>query len=171
MQMAGSGTVDDPNIQYIGRGDTVDSPFVIRGYWPGSYFKVHFTGTSVAIKIQQAVNFYAKIDKADDVLFTNASGTVTLAQFLPAGNHALRVATQADSDIMRFQGLVLDPGEMTLPAITSPDILEFVGDSITGGNKSSRMALTSYAWLTGEALNAEHTDIAYTGVCLVDGVP
>jgi Cellulose binding domain/GDSL-like Lipase/Acylhydrolase family/Carbohydrate esterase 2 N-terminal len=171
LQAGGNGNVDDPNIHYVGRWDTVDSPFVIRGYWPGVYFKVHFTGTSVAIKIQSSVNFYAKVDNADDVLFTDASGTVMLAQFLPPGTHSLRIATQADSDVMRFQGLVLDPGEMTLPAITSPDVIEFVGDSISGGNKSSKIALTSYAWLTGENLNAEHTNIAYTGVCLVDAVP
>src|SRR5437762_11980274 len=90
LQTAGNGGVDDPNIQYIGRWDTVDSPFVIRGYWPGSYFKVHFTGTSVSIKIQSAVNFYAKIDNGNDVFFPNATGTVLLAQLLPPGTHSLR---------------------------------------------------------------------------------
>jgi hypothetical protein len=171
MQSGGTGAPDDPNIEYIGRWDTSGFPFVARSYWPGAYFKVHFTGTSVAIRVQQSVTFYARVDNANDVLYTNVSGTITLAQFLPPGTHSLRVATRTESAILRFQGLVLDPGQITLPAITSPDIIEFVGDSITVGNRSSKVALTSYAWLTGESLNTEHTDIAYTGVCLVDGVP
>jgi hypothetical protein len=171
LQSGGNGAPNDPNIAYIGRWDTTGLPSLIRGYWAGSYFKVQFTGTSVAVKIAQSVNFYFKIDSGPDTLRTSASGTVMLAQSLPSGTHSLRVATRAEFDVMRFQGLVLDPGAVTLPATTSSQIVEFVGDSITVGNRASKIALSSYAWLTGENLSAEHTDIAYTGVCLVDGVP
>jgi hypothetical protein len=171
MQSGGNGAPDDPNIAYIGRWDLSGFPSVARSYWPGAYFKVRFTGTSVGIRVQSSATFYARVDNGSDVLYNNASGTIMLAQSLPPGTHSLRVATRTESVILRFQGLVLDSGQVTLPAITSPDIIEFVGDSITVGNRSSKVALTSYAWLTGESLNAERTNIAYTGVCLVDSVP
>ena len=52
----------------------------------------------------------------------------------------------------------------------SPQLIEFIGDSITSGATDSKQALSDYAWLTGEQLHVEHTQIAQSGICLIDNV-
>lgn len=170
-QTSGSIAVNDPNIQYMGRWDTYSAPTVVRGHWPGVYFRVQFSGTTtIGLQITSAVTFYASIDGGGDVLYNNASGVVMLATGLSTGSHTLRVATRTENDVMRLEQILVDSGGFTqAPAPTRP-VIEFVGDSITAGRTSSEWALTSYAWLTGENLNAEHTNISFTGICLVDGV-
>jgi hypothetical protein len=42
-------------------------------------------------------------------------------------------------------------------------VIEFVGNSITVGQLSSKQALTAYGWLVGERLGAGHTQIAVGG--------
>jgi lysophospholipase L1-like esterase len=66
-----------------------------------------------------------------------------------------------------FQGVTLDAGARTFAPPVGSRIIEFVGDSITVGQLSSKQALTAYGWLVGERLHAEHTQIAQGGACLV----
>jgi lysophospholipase L1-like esterase len=62
--------------------------------------------------------------------------------------------------------VVLDSGAHTVAVSVPSRIVEFVGDSITAGYKSSKEALTAYGWLTAEKLGAAHTEIARPSVCL-----
>jgi len=73
-------------------------------------------------------------------------------------------------DSIQFQGLILDPGAITIAPAIAPQLIEFIGDSITSGYLDSRAELSDYAWLAGEQLHVEHTQIAYPGICLVDNV-
>ncbi len=66
-----------------------------------------------------------------------------------------------------FQGLVLDSGARTVAPTVPSGLVEFVGDSITAGALTDRLALDSYAWKTGERLGVRHTRIARAGYCLV----
>ena len=158
------------NIKYVGRWDT-SSRTVHTSYWPGAYFETKFTGTTVAIRLASSVNIYVKIDKGDDTFYPKANGTVNLTPTpLAPGTHLLRVATSTDTDdgSIALQGLVLDAGAKTITLTLSPKLIEFIGDSITAGATDSKGALSDYAWLIGEQLGVQHTQIAFSGICLVN---
>ena len=166
---------DDPNIRYVGRWDT-SAPDTYRGYWAGTSFTTAFTGGSVRLRLGEAASpagsdLYASVDGGPFHLYKNASGIVNLTpERLTSGEHTLTVATRNIRDVAVFKGLLLDEGAGTVPPPERRRLIEFVGDSITVGYKTPNVSIESYAWLTGERLNADHTQIAYTGICLVDGV-
>jgi lysophospholipase L1-like esterase len=160
------GSIQDPNIKYIGRWDTTSSTTMYKSYWLATYFKTSFTGKTVKIKLAIPVNIYVSIDSGADVLYVSAKGTFNLTpKPLAAGTHTLRVAVRSGN--IEFEGLVLDPGAKTVAPNVSSKLIEFVGDSITAGYTDTNTALSDYAWLTGEQLHVEHTQIAQSGICLV----
>lgn len=166
------GTPHDPNIKYIGRWDTSNSS-TYTSYWPGAYLKASFTGTTVKIKMIGFSAAYVSLDRGPDVRFTyfGPGGILNLTRTpLKAGTHTLRIAVANDSDSIHFKGLILDPGATTVPPPISARLIEFVGDSITVGATDSNFALSDYAWLTGERLGVEHTQIAQGGICLIDNI-
>ncbi|MDQ1306175.1 MAG: hypothetical protein QG671_2007, partial [Actinomycetota bacterium] len=166
----GDGTPADPNIILTGRWST-SVPSASTPGWAGVYLTTGFTGTTVKLRQRRAIDLYYSIDGAPFRQLTNVSGTVNLTPSpLAAGEHTLRVSyrTVAGSytgDAV-FQGLVLDAGARTLPVRVPPRVVEFVGDSITVGQTSSQVALTSYSWLVGDQLGVRHTRIAQGGACL-----
>ncbi|PYI57447.1 discoidin domain-containing protein [Paenibacillus flagellatus] len=168
---AGDGTPGDPNIRYYGRWDT-SAPTVYKSYYGGAYFKVNFTGTTVKIKLGGPVNLQVSIDNGPDTAYPSANGTVNLTPTpLSGGVHTLRVATTyAQYDVMSFQGLVLDAGATTVQPSVRPRLIEFVGDSITAAYQNTKGAVSGFAWLAAEAVNADHTQVAYPGVCLQNGI-
>ncbi|TDC42556.1 hypothetical protein E1166_07170 [Micromonospora sp. KC213] len=167
----GDGSTSDPNISFIGRWDR-SSTAAFASNWAGAYLRTGFTGTTVRLKQRNAVEFWASIDGGPFVNYRNVSGTVNLTPTpLRAGNHTLVVsyrqrAGSYNGDAV-FTGLVLDSGARTYPLPVAPKLVEFVGDSITAGTGSSQLAITDYAWLVGERLGVEHTQIAIGGACLV----
>jgi lysophospholipase L1-like esterase len=167
----GDGSPMDPNVRFFGRWDTASSTAYVSK-WAGAYVKLGFTGRTVRLKQRAAIDFFASIDGGPDVAYTNVSGTVNLTPApLAAGNHTLRVSYRPVAGSYHgdavYQGVVLDAGARTFAATTSPKIVEFIGDSITVGQLSSKQALTAYGWLVGERLGVEHTQIAQGGACLV----
>lgn len=166
---------DDPHIHYVGRWDA-SAPDTYRGYWAGTSFTTAFTGSSVRLRLGYASppagsDLYASVDGGPFHLYKNASGIVNLTpERLTPGEHTLTVVTRNIRDVAVFKGLLLDEGAQTIPPPQRQRSIEFVGDSITVGYKTPNVSIESYAWLTGEQLNADHTQIAYTGICLVDGV-
>lgn len=163
----GDGSLTDSNIQYIGRWDKSNSS-VYHSYWGGAYFRTSFTGTTVKIKLAASTNFYASIDGNTPVKHSSG-GTVNLTSTpLPEGTHTLKISAFFVNDQIQFQGLVLDDGAST---VVQPEknIIEFVGNSIVSGEKTAHRNIASYAWLTAESLNCDHTQISYSGITLVDG--
>jgi lysophospholipase L1-like esterase len=161
----GDGSVSDPNIAYVGRWDTSSGTAAVPN-WTGGYLQTAFTGTTVKVKARGAVNFYASIDGGADVFYAGVRGTVNLTpRPLSAGTHTLRISYRSGDTV--FQGLVLDSGARTVSPSMPSGLIEFVGDSITAGALTSRLALDSYAWKTGEQLRMRHTQIARAGYCLV----
>lgn len=166
----GDGSPADSNIRYFGRWDTRSPTAYVPG-WAGAYAVVGFTGTTVKLKQRNSVDLYASIDGGAWTSYRSVRGTVNLTpNGLPAGTHTLRLSYRQVSGSYRgdhvFQGVVLDSGARTvIPGVPSR-IVEFVGDSITAGEKASKMAVTAYGWLTGEKLGAGHTQIARASVCL-----
>ncbi|MFD8380946.1 GDSL-type esterase/lipase family protein [Streptomyces sp. NPDC059679] len=161
----GNGSVTDPNISYVGRWDVSSGTAAVPN-WTGGYLQTAFTGTTVKVKARDAVNFYASVDGAADVFYASVKGTVNLTpQALPQGNHTLRISYRSGDTV--FQGLVLDSGAGTISPQLPSKLIEFVGDSITAGALTDRLALDSYGWKTGEKLGMRHTQIARSGYCLV----
>ncbi len=161
----GDGSVSDPHIAYVGRWDTSSGTTAVAN-WTGAYVQTSFTGTTVKVKARDAVNFYASIDGKPDVFHAGVRGTVNLTpQPLSSGTHTLRISYRSGDTA--FQGLVLDPGARTVAPAASAGLIEFVGDSITAGALTDRLALDSYAWKTGEQLGMRHTQVARSGYCLV----
>ena len=167
----GDGSPADANITYVGRWNTSAVPFVSN--WAGAYLRTGFTGTTVQLRQRRATELWASIDGGEFVDHPNVSDTVNLTPTrLAAGNHRLvvsyrQVAGSFTGDSV-FGGLVLDPGARTFALPVSPKLIEFVGDSITAGTTSSKLAITDYAWITGQTLGVEHTQIAIGGACLVE---
>ena len=167
----GDGSPTDPNVKFAGRWDTSSTSRYVSK-WAGAYVKVGFTGRTVKLKQRNAIDFFASIDGGPDVAYKNVSGTVNLTPApLAAGNHTLRVSYRPVAGSYHgdavYQGVVLDAGARTFAPPISPKTIEFIGDSITVGQLSSRQALTAYGWLVGERLKVEHTQIAQGGACLV----
>ncbi|MFK4188032.1 GDSL-type esterase/lipase family protein [Streptomyces sparsogenes] len=161
----GNGSVTDPNISYVGRWDVGSGTAAVPN-WTGGYLQTAFTGTTVKVRARDAVNFYASVDGGADVFHAGVRGTVDLTpRPLPQGNHTLRISYRSGDTV--FQGLVLDPGAGTTTPQVQAKLIEFVGDSITAGALTDRLALDSYAWKTGEQLGMRHTQIARSGYCLV----
>jgi lysophospholipase L1-like esterase len=163
-------TPTDPNVRYFGRWNTSTSSAYVSE-WAGAYLVVGFTGRTVKLKQRRAIDFFVSIDGGPDVSYTNRSGTVDLTPTpLAAGNHTLRVSYRPIAGSYKgdavYQGIELDSGARTFAPAVPSKIIEFVGDSITVGQQSSKQALTAYGWLTGEKLKAGHTQIAVGGACL-----
>jgi lysophospholipase L1-like esterase len=167
----GDGTPADTNIVYVGRWDKTVAN-VYRSYWSGAYFRVNFTGTSVQLRLAAATHLHFSIDGRADVDLPSANGLVNLTPTpLAPGVHTLRVSAHSEFDVVQFQGLVLDASATTLAPEARVHHIEFIGDSITAGCCAlSEWALSDYAWRVGEILNAEHTQIAYSGICLQNGI-
>lgn len=160
------GSIQDPNIKYIGRWDQTSSTTMYKSYWSATYLKTSFTGRTVKIKLAVAVNIYVSIDGGADVLYIGAKGTFNLTPTpLATGTHTLRVAVRSGN--IEFEGLVLDSGAKTVAPTVSSLLIESTGDSITAGAFDTKAALSDYAWLVGEQLHVEHTQIAQSGICLV----
>ena len=165
----GDGSLTDSNITYVGRWDKSDSAgTTYRSYWGGSYLTTKFTGKTVQVKLASQTTIKVTIDGNASTQW-NVSGTINLTPTpLASGTHTLQIATSWENVEMPFQGLVLDAGASTLAPDSRP-LVEFIGDSITAGHSTTQGSVTDYAWLTGERLGAEHTQIAYSGITLTDG--
>lgn len=158
---------DDPGIRYFGRWDTRDASTYSTS-WGGTYFKVNFTGTTVKLNVGASVSLYVKIDGVES-RYTSVNGTVNLTPVpLSPGTHTLMVATPYTDQSLKFKGLIIDEGAyVTTPQIGSKTI-EFTGASIIAGYLLPKQAQSDYGWLAAEKLGYEHTQIAQSGMGLVD---
>jgi len=165
-----AGLPGDKHIKYFGRWD-FSNPQQCVSYWGGAYIKTKFSGTTIALKVGNTSNFYAKIDNGPWVSYLNKTGTFNLTPIkLKDTIHSIIVAQGKDYDyVFNFQGFILDPGAATLKPETSHTLIEYIGDSITTGYTDAQANVSDYAWIASENLNCEHIQIAYPGVNLVSG--
>ncbi|MGZ3145754.1 GDSL-type esterase/lipase family protein [Lentzea chajnantorensis] len=160
----------DPNARYTGRWNTSSAGAYVSE-WAGAHVVIGFTGRTVKLRQRGTIDFFASIDGGPDVSYVNRSGTVDLTPApLATGNHTLRVSYRPIAGSYKgdavYQGIEIDTGARTFAPAVPAKTIEFVGDSITVGQQSSKQALTAYGWLTGERLKAGHTQIAVGGACL-----
>jgi len=155
----------NPNIEYIGRWDKRDTNAYIS-HWGGAYFRLYFTGSSANIKLTAITSLKIYLDNQPGYL-QNDKKEIVLGG-LATGSHALTVAANFQSDEIGLYRVKLDDTARLLPLPPKKQLLEFVGNSVTSGS-GEHNSQASFAWLLGEKMGYDHTQIAFGGITLVDG--
>jgi lysophospholipase L1-like esterase len=167
----GDGGLADPNISFVGRWDRSAGTHY-TSHWGGAYLATRFTGRTVTVKLASPMTFKAVIDGAVGTYWSWPGGTtvkLNTSALTDDGPHTLQIVADYDTREIPFQSLVLDKGATTLPLAGPRPWVEFIGDSITAGQGAKDWALGGYAWRTGEALGAHHSQVARSGITLTDG--
>lgn len=180
-----AGQMVDQLVHSIGRLDRRD-PAGPRFSWPGTTLEAVFTGTGVDVRLRDSgTNFFSVVIDGENttVLSTRAAtDRYTLASNLPPGRHtvALTKRTEARVGVVQFLGFSPHDGAIVeAPWPARPRRIEFIGDSITCGygdlgtdpdqhfSPELEDETIAYGALTAQALGAEHTAIAFSGIGLV----
>ena len=157
------------NIRYVGRWDKSNATDY-HSYWGGAYFIIKFHGDEVNIKLAAPVNIYVKVDDGPMVLFKNVSGWVKITpDSLSNSIHHLQVIAKFQNDEIQLEELSLNENGKLLKPDKKNFLVEFIGDSITSGDRTSKGNTSAYPWLCREALDVKHTQISYCGIPLTDG--
>ncbi|WPU94741.1 GDSL-type esterase/lipase family protein [Mucilaginibacter sabulilitoris] len=164
------GSLGDPNLKFIGRWDFSDRNRY-TSYWGGAYVRVRFSGRMISMRIGHPTNFFARIDDGPWISYKNAKDTVTFRDIPSHGGwHTLTVAQGKDYDyLFDFRGFILPTHARTTKPVVSKIVVEYIGDSITSGYTDDQANVSDYGWVAAEILGAEHTQIAYPGINLIDG--
>ena len=142
---------NDPSIQYFGRWDFSD-PFHPKHSWPGVYITTEFTGTSIGIRMSDAVNYYNVY--IDGTLRSIFHGTLpgeidyVLADNLDHTRHTLLLSKRniVFDAVFSFSGLLLDEcAAIVHPPEKPARKIEFVGDSFNAA-ESNEATVQELAW-------------------------
>jgi hypothetical protein len=176
---------DDAQLQYTGRVD-FSNPAAPALSWPGSSIEGNFTGTSLAVKLDDQLgknffNVFIDGDLARPVILEAGTGSKTypVATGLAPGAHRflLTKRTEGEEGATTFLGLELaDGGKLLAPPPRKQRRIEFFGDSITSGmgNEAAdgqpdhllkeKNNFMSYASITARNLDAEAHIISQSGI-------
>ncbi|MCX6151235.1 MAG: T9SS type A sorting domain-containing protein [Ignavibacteriales bacterium] len=178
-------TADNPNFQFNGRINFAvpDKPVI---YWPGTYIKANFEGTSIAVLLndstgQSFYNVFIDEDYEHPYLIDCKAGinSYAISTTLTDTVHSLLIfrRTEASTGSTKFLGIEIGDGK-TLhepPARHERKIL-FYGDSITCGmgneapdsyaddNLKYENNFLAYGAVASRLLNAEYMCIAKSGI-------
>lgn len=178
-------TADNANYLYTGRVDFADkkSPSVS---WTGTSIKANFTGTSLAIKLDDQFgknyfNIFIDGETQHPYVLEAKQGeqAYVISTALKAGNHTLEIykRTEGEEGATAFKGVLLDKDAKLLAPPARPSRrMEIYGDSIsTGmGNEgadngmdhllSEKNNYWAYGAITARNLNAELHTISQSGI-------
>ncbi|WCR09513.1 lipase [Paracoccus stylophorae] len=150
--------------------------------WPGFHATARFSGTAVALAIDDSVNRYrVTLDETQIVLTRVGAGMLRIGGLAP-GRHQIRLEKLSESaQIARFDGFFLPAGADPLPPPDRAPLIEFVGDSDTVGygNTAPGRDCTpeqqylatdtsmAYGPMAARALDADYRIVAASGIGLV----
>lgn len=178
-------SADNQHYLYTGRIDFSDkkSPQLS---WPGSSIKANFTGTSLAIVLddQLGKNFFNVIVDGETqhpyvLEAKQGEHTYVISTALKPGKHSLEIykRTEGEEGATHFKGLVLDKDASLLKPPARPKRrMEIYGDSITSGmgNEgadngadhllSEKNNYWAYGAITARNVNAELHTISQSGI-------
>ncbi len=133
---------NNPNIQYFGRWDTVDS-LHYKHSWPGIYIRAEFKGKRIGVRMADSINYYnVYIDgKLHRIFHGIKSGDADyiLADSLQDAPHTLILSKRniVFDVVFSFSGLLLDDDAQLFPPVQKPARkIEFIGDSFTAGESN-----------------------------------
>lgn len=179
----------DARYRYDGRFDAAD-PAQPVAIWSGSRVAVDFEGVVLAVDFGPAVgqNFFnVTVDGVTEIAGVPAGREHRFVwpHALAPGRHHLEVfkRSEADAGHAAFRGIELTAGAeaWAAPRPAYRLRLEFMGDSITAGANNEDGAVDqwedrrthnhalSYAYLTSQALGADHRAIAVSGMGICEG--
>lgn len=166
----------DKNLQYTGRID-FSQPAAPVISWPNTAIAGRFTGSSLAVKLEDQhgrnyFNVFLDGDLGSPLVIEAKQGAATyvVAQGLAPGPHSFLITkrTEGEEGATVFRGLELDEGGRLLaPPARPARRIEFFGDSITSGmgNEGAlngrddagkdKNSFLSYAAITARRLDAE----------------
>lgn len=176
---------DHPNYLYTGRIDFADKK-APQVSWAGTSVKANFTGTSLAIKLDDQrgknyFNIFIDDEQQHPYVLEAKQGeqTYVISAALKPGNHRLEIykRTEGEEGATAFKGLLLDEGAKLLPPPARPQRrIEIYGDSISSGagNEgadngvdhllSEKNNYWAYGAITARNLNAELHTISQSGI-------
>jgi lysophospholipase L1-like esterase len=131
----------DPRIRWVGRSETHES--AVRFAWSGSGFVVRFNGTGLTCVLRDHANFFTvSVNGALSTPRFHSLGAAEqpLVANLPYGEHTVAVLRRTEPCFgeSELSAVGVIDGEL-LPPVSSPPLIELVGDSISCGygNESS----------------------------------
>lgn len=172
----------DSAIEYIGRWNRSADTGTVASNWGGAYLRVGVRGTaSLSITLAQpyaAFNVLVDDRPAQAYFAPNPvppdSQNITI-NILKTGidknkDHVLKIAAYAESDSIQLRNIILDNGGTVFPTAngSTPEIIEFIGDSITAGATLKLHSLQDYSWQSAETIGVQHTQIAMSGITLLN---
>jgi lysophospholipase L1-like esterase len=173
---------DDERILYNGRFD-FQNPKTPAFDWSATSIEFDFSGTSLAIFLQDGRNSYnVTLDDQRQVLKTEmgVEEYVIASNLKPDRHHfTLSKRTEAYVGAAEFKGLKITGGELEQALPAAERLIEFIGDSITTGygnegespdcwfTPDTQNADKSYAALTAQELDAGYTLIALSGLGVI----
>ena len=176
---------DNANYLYTGRVDFADkkAPSIS---WTGTSIKANFTGTSLALKLDDQFgknyfNIFIDGETQHPYVLEAKQGeqTYVISTALKAGNHTLEIykRTEGEEGATAFKGLLLDKdAKLLAPPARPARRIEIYGDSITtgAGNEgadngadhllSEKNNYWAYGAITARNLNAELHTISQSGI-------
>jgi len=179
----------DPRFVYEGRFDfsISNAPVVI---WQASRIRLDFEGDTLALFFDDAKGqcfFDSQVDDSNMVVEISEGKPVNSATLsgLGAGRHHLTLfkRSEASAGTARFRGIEIEPAaKASSPSTISYKLkMEFIGDSITAGacnedgaadqweNRRTHDSAFSYAAMTAAAFDADHRNIAVSGMGIATG--
>jgi hypothetical protein len=176
---------DSAQYLYTGRVDFNDKK-APQLSWPGTSIKANFTGTSLAVVLddQLGKNYFNIIVDGNDIhpyVLEAKQGqqTYVISTVLTPGNHSLEIykRTEGEEGATGFKGLLLDEGAKLLPPPARPKHrMEIFGDSITSGAgnegadngadnlRSEKNNYWAYGAIAARNLNAELHTTSQSGI-------
>ena len=157
--------------------------------WPGAYFESRFSGESVTVRVDDAINILAVYIDGQRVATLTKPGKADFTYTTAPGTHTIRLDTLTESQdgTGAFEGFFVPKAKAVQQVTARPRQIEFIGDSFTAGygNTSAKRECskdevwsttdTQQAWgpLTARHYDADYQVIAYSGIGIVrnyDGV-
>lgn len=176
---------DHQHYLYTGRIDFSDKKAPSLS-WPGSSIKANFTGTSLAITLDDQLgknffNIFVDGETQHPYVLETKQGeqTYLISTTLKPGSHSLEIykRTEGEEGATAFKGLMVDAqAKLLAPPARPKRRLEIYGDSITSGagNEgadngadhllSEKNNYWAYGAITARNLNAELHTISQSGI-------
>jgi hypothetical protein len=167
---------DNKNIQYDNRIDFSDGDYALLT-WGGAAAKIHFIGDGVKVLLQNKRSpSYLNVILDDSIFVIQSDSSkkwFTLASNLSPGEHTVQIFKRTNNGNLKFYGFQLSPGAELIKPKKRTKIIEFIGDSVTGG--SSIHDSSGYNWrglnsdnyFTYGAVTARYFDAQY--YCVAQG--